>query len=359
MLRGITVESYYEGSCVYRGDGSLDYILHPEGVVRATGQGLSHEYFLKDHLGSTRVVFGSNGAVLQATDYYAFGLEHTPLAISNTNRYLYNGKELQDETFAGGVRLGWYDYGARFYDPAIARWHVIDNKAEKCFSTSQYVYALNNPIKFIDPDGNEVKLINAVNIDNNGNYVYESGVSSKTQNVLTNVVQTEEGRNYIGQFAKAGQVIGGYKFESDGKYSDHDLIIQDFSLEKYTGDQNPITFEGYNITRLNEKEGKVETFIQLNSSSQSEGALAETATEEMQLHGFRDKKNIDAYKSGGKDGFNKSHDEDPGWKKDHQAFNKSDTKHEGFVKYQKMRDELIKVCQKYQQSFDDARKKGK
>ena len=39
MLRGITVESYYEGSCVYRGDGSLDYILHPEGVVRATGQG--------------------------------------------------------------------------------------------------------------------------------------------------------------------------------------------------------------------------------------------------------------------------------------------------------------------------------
>jgi hypothetical protein len=48
------------------------------------------------------VVFGSNGAVLQATDYYAFGLEHTPLAISNANRYLYNGKELQAKPLPAG-----------------------------------------------------------------------------------------------------------------------------------------------------------------------------------------------------------------------------------------------------------------
>ena len=155
MEENNTVQSYHEGACVYRGDGSLDYILHPEGVVRATGQGLSHECFLKDHLGNTRVVFGSNGAVLQATDYYAFGLEHTPLAISNTNRYLYSGKELQDETFAGGVRLGWYDYGARFYDPAIARWHVVDPHAENYYSWSPYHYAANNPIIMIDPDGRD------------------------------------------------------------------------------------------------------------------------------------------------------------------------------------------------------------
>ena len=153
MLRGITVESYYEGACVYRGDGSLDYILHPEGVVRATGQGLSHEYFLKDHLGSTRVVFGSNGAVLQATDYYAFGLEHTPKAKENENRYLYNGKELQDETFAGGVRLGWYDYGARFYDPQLGRFHTVDLMTEKFPWQSPYCYAGNNPIRFIDYNG--------------------------------------------------------------------------------------------------------------------------------------------------------------------------------------------------------------
>jgi RHS repeat-associated protein len=141
----------------------LKRIAHTEGSVVRGGSwpnyAYSHEYVLRDHLGNTRVTFTdvNNDGVVSASDikqinhYYPFGLNmegNWQGGLYGENKYQYNGKELNQD-----FGLDWNDYGARFYDPAIARWTAVDPLAEKMRRHSPYNYAFDNPMRFIDPDG--------------------------------------------------------------------------------------------------------------------------------------------------------------------------------------------------------------
>ncbi len=84
-------------------------------------------------------------------------------AAREPNRLMYNGKLKrsvnpdasgeEQQFLLNGRELGWYDYGARFYDPQIGRWHSVDPLAELYTTMSPFTYCFNNPIRYVDPNG--------------------------------------------------------------------------------------------------------------------------------------------------------------------------------------------------------------
>ena len=84
-------------------------------------------------------------------DYYPFGAEFCDGSMdSEVQSKKNNGKEF--ENMHG---LNTYDYGARQYNPVTARWDRVDQLAERKPWQSPYVYGRNNPVRYIDPDGND------------------------------------------------------------------------------------------------------------------------------------------------------------------------------------------------------------
>jgi RHS repeat-associated protein len=142
-------------------------------------------------------------------------MEHkNPNLISSTNRWGFSGKEKQT------VRnLNFLDFGNRMYDADIGRWFVIDPLAEKYYSWSSYNYCLNNPLKFIDPDGRKVRI------------AYLSGTHQKS---LQTFMSTKTGMTFISRYMSAGEtlVVNGrqYTFDKTGDRSKDLLSIQSRSI---------------------------------------------------------------------------------------------------------------------------------
>ncbi len=99
-------------------------------------------FYHPDHLGSSSVMTDHNQVVIRRASYFAYGQDRGVEA-TFTPRLQFNGKE-KDET-------GFYDYGARLYNPNTGRFLSPDSDLSD--GLNRYAYVGNNPWSKTDPSG--------------------------------------------------------------------------------------------------------------------------------------------------------------------------------------------------------------
>jgi RHS repeat-associated protein len=129
--------------------------------------------------------------------------------------YLYNGKELDEET-------GLYYYGARYYDPRICMFYGVDNFAEKYAYQSPFAYAGNNPILNIDVNGDST----LVTANDNGIYTVYGKGNPKGDN---GIYLVDKDGNLTG--TKIGESMTSHSFYDDNGNPVAGAIIDPTSTE--------------------------------------------------------------------------------------------------------------------------------
>ena len=177
-------------------------------------------FYHSDHLGSTSYITDDKANITQYDAYLPYGEllvdEHSS---SEDLPYKFNGKQFDEET-------GLYYYGARYMNPMASIWYGVDPLAEKYPNVNGYCYTMDNPIKYLDPNGKQSE--NSIILARNplGGYYFTpaaahllhlvSGVNEQ-QILYANVIFEETGI-LNGSIGTAGSSL------TAGKDPDHAII---------------------------------------------------------------------------------------------------------------------------------------
>ena len=139
----------YCGNVIYR-DGALERLQGDYGYMDSTG---NYHYYIKDYQGNVRAVIDHFGTLEEVNNYYPYGALMGGGTVNNPGiqPYKYGTKELDRQN-----GLDWYDSQARMYDPLLGRTPTMDPLAEKYYPISPYAWCGGNPLRFIDPNGEEI-----------------------------------------------------------------------------------------------------------------------------------------------------------------------------------------------------------
>jgi len=157
-----TTVTNYIGVAVYQND-TLQFFGTPEGRVRANedSTGWLYDYFLKDHLGNTRMMITDDynvaSPILEAYSYYPFGLQQKGIGLTQAGS-LHNFKNtFQKQELNEDLGVDLYEFRYRMDDPQIGRFWQIDPLADKYEYNSTYAFSEKKVISAMELEGLESK----------------------------------------------------------------------------------------------------------------------------------------------------------------------------------------------------------
>lgn len=104
-------------------------------------------WYHPDHLGSSSYITNTSGEISQHMEYLPFGETLVEEHLNSHNSpFKFNGKEYDAET-------GNYYMSARYYSQKYNLMLSVDPASELYPGVSPYIFALQNPVRFIDPTG--------------------------------------------------------------------------------------------------------------------------------------------------------------------------------------------------------------
>ncbi len=109
-------------------------------------------YFVTDYQGNVLEDRKARGAVVASTQYYPYGEPWTEPTGGNDRWF--GGKE---RLAAEGLPMS--DFGPRLLNHAYPSWHTQDRKLEDYYPLSPYTYCAGNPVRYIDPTGEDIALL--------------------------------------------------------------------------------------------------------------------------------------------------------------------------------------------------------
>ena len=234
--RKTTTDMYIDGLMLRGGAPLLWQFSGGYAELDANGTPTCWNYYVTDHLGSTRMVVSSNDSIKETINYYPFGsemrMEDPALLTGGTSHpFRFTGKELDRLN-----SLNMYDFGARWYDVAgVPMWTSIDPLCEKYYNVSPYVYCANNSVNSIDVNGCDTINISdkdgswnvedpilaegndVFNVTINGEtncYNFSEGKYGNRMNIL--VLEDDEKTESFGVYHLSGTNIVGYAIQPEG-----------------------------------------------------------------------------------------------------------------------------------------------